>query len=197
MTRSKLYLALQAVVCIALVVLLSLSAVSIYREGSARKAEHPMESVYTPGEVAEKFAPIAPLLFAGLGLLIAGLVLGAKDENAEKPVKDAELNRDLLIGRVAQPSEAMLTAQRAQRRLAWIGWAVFALCMVPILIYLVNPAHFPEADLEGMFFSLLRVFLPWTAVGPSSLEKPDGACSRPASFPGSPESTDGRHGYDQ
>ncbi len=169
MTRSKLYLALQAVVCIALVVLLSLSAISIYREGSARKAEHPMESVYTPGEVAGKFAPIAPLLFAGLGLLVAGLVLGAKDENADKPVTDAELNRDLVIARVAQPSEAMLTEQRAQRRLAWIGWAVFALCMVPILIYIMNPAHFPEADLEGMFFSLLRVFLPWTAVGLGAL----------------------------
>ena len=169
MTRSKLYLALQAVVCIALVVLLSLSAISIYREGSARKAEHPMESVYTPGEVAGRFAPIAPLLFAGLGLLVAGLVLGAKDENADKPVTDAELNRDLVIARVAQPSEAMLTEQRAQRRLAWIGWAVFALCMVPILIYIMNPAHFPEADLEGMFFSLLRVFLPWTAVGLGAL----------------------------
>jgi len=169
MTRSKLYLALQAVVCIALVVLLSLSAISIYWEGSARKAEHPMESVYTPGEVAGKFAPIAPLLFAGLGLLVAGLALGVKDENAEKPVKDAESNRDLLVARVAQPSEAMLTEQRAQRRLAWIGWAVFALCMVPILIYLVNPTHFPEADLEGMFFSLLRVFLPWTAVGLGAL----------------------------
>ncbi len=169
MTRSKLYLAMQAAVCIALVVLLSLSAISIYREGSARKAEHPMESVYTPGEVAGKFAPIAPLLFAGLGLLVAGLVLGAKDENADKPVTDAELNRDLVIARVAQPSEAMLTEQRAQRRLAWIGWAVFALCMVPILIYIMNPAHFPEADLEGMFFSLLRVFLPWTAVGLGAL----------------------------
>lgn len=169
MTRSKLYLALQAAVCIALVFLLSLSAISIYREGSARKAEHPMESVYTPGEVAGKFAPIAPLLFAGLGLLVAGLVLGAKDENADKPVTDAELNRDLVIARVAQPSEAMLAEQRAQRRLAWIGWAVFALCMVPILIYIMNPAHFPEADLEGMFFSLLRVFLPWTAVGLGAL----------------------------
>ena len=169
MTRSKLYLALQAVVCVALVVLLSLSAVSIYREGSARKAEHPMESVYTPGEVAGKFAPIAPLLFAGVGLLIAGLVLGVKDENADKPVKDAELNRDLVTVRVARPSGAMLAERRAQRRLAWIGWAVFALCMVPILIYLVDPAHFPEADLEGMFFSLLRVFLPWTAVGLGAL----------------------------
>ena len=53
MTRSKLYLALQAVVCVALVVLLSLSAISIWREGSARKAENPMESVYTPEIVAE------------------------------------------------------------------------------------------------------------------------------------------------
>lgn len=169
MTRSKLYLALQGAACIALVILLSLSAISVYREGSARKAEHPMESVYTPGEVAGRFAPIAPLLFAGLGLLVAGLVLGVKDENAEKPVKDAEINRDLLIARVAQPSEAMLAERRAQKRLAWIGRTVFALCMVPILVYLMNPAHFPEADLEGMFFSLLRVFLPWTAVGLGAL----------------------------
>ncbi len=169
MTRSKLYLALQTVVCVALVVLLSLSVISIYREGSARKPEHPMENVYTPEEVAGKFAPIAPLLFAGLGLLVAGLALGVKDENADKPVKDAALNRDLLAARVAQPSEAMLAERRAQRRLLWIGWGLFALCMVPILIYLVNPAHFPEADLEGMFFALLRVFLPWTAVGLGAL----------------------------
>lgn len=169
MTRSKLYLALQTVVCVALVLLLSLSAISIYREGSARKAEHPMESIYTPEEVAGRFAPIAPLLFAGLGLLVAGLVLNAKDENTEKPVTDAESNRDLLISRVAQPSEAMLAEQHTQKRLAWAGWAVFALCMVPILIYLMNPSHFPEADLESMFFSLLKVFLPWTAVGLGAL----------------------------
>ncbi len=169
MTRIRLYLALQSAICIALVVLLSMSAVGIYREGSARKAEHPMESVYTPEEAAERFAPIAPLLFAGLGLLIAGLVLGVKDEKTEKPVKDTALDRDLLVSRVAQPSEAMLTARRVQKRLAWTGWGLFALCMVPILIYLTKPAHFPEADLEGMFFSLLRVFLPWTAVGLGAL----------------------------
>ena len=169
MTKSKRSLALQAVVCVALVVLLSMSAIGIYREGTARKAEHPMESVYTPETAAQKFAPIAPLLFAGIGLLIAGLVLGVRDENAEKPVKDAELNRDLTVSRVAQPSADMLAERRRQRRLLWIGWGLFALCMVPILIYLLNPAHFPEADLEGMFFSLLRVFLPWTAVGLGAL----------------------------
>ena len=169
MTKGKWYLALQAMVCVALVALMAVSAVGIYREGSARKAEHPMESVYTPQAVAGRFAPIAPLFFAGIGLLIAGLVLGVKDEDAEKPAKDAQLNRDLVAARVAQPSEAMLAERRAQRRLLWIGWGLFALCMLPILMHLLNPAHFPEADPEGMFFSLIRVFLPWTAVGLGAL----------------------------
>jgi len=165
MTKGKLYLALQAVVCVALAALMAMSAIGIYRDGSARKAEHPMESVYTPEAVAGQFAPIAPLFFAGIGLLIAGLVLGVKDENAEKPVKDAELNRDLLAARVARPSEAMLAERRAQRKLLWIGWGLFSLCMVPILVYLLDPAHFPESDPEGMFYALMRVFLPWVAVG--------------------------------
>ena len=160
---------LQAVVCIALAVLLALSAIGIWREGSARKAEHPMESVYTPENVAQKFAPIAPLFFAGIGLLIAGLVLGVKDENAEKPVKDAELTRNLTVSRVAQPSPEMIAERRRQARLKWIGRGLFALCMVPVGIYLLNPAHFPEADPEGMFHSLLRVFLPWTAVALGAL----------------------------
>ncbi len=169
MRKSKLYLVLQAVVCIALVALLSAAAIGICREGTARKAENPLGSVYTPEDVAQKFTPIAPLLFAGIGLLIAGLVLGVKDENDGKPVKDAELNRDLTVSRVAQPSADMTAERRRQGWLLWIGWGLFTLCMVPILVYLLNPAHFPEADPEGMFFSLLRVFLPWTAVGLGAL----------------------------
>ena len=169
MTKRRVYLALQAVVCVVLAAWLSLSAVSIWREGSARKAEHPMESVYTPEVVAERFAPIAPLCLAGAGLMIAGLALGVKDENAEKPVKDAALNRDLLAARVARPSGAMLAERQRQRKLMWLGRGLFVLCMAPIGVYLLNPAHFPEADLEGMFFSLLRVLLPWAAVGLGAL----------------------------
>ena len=165
MTKRKLYLALQAIICVALVAWLSASAIGIYREGAARKAEDPMESVYTPENVAQKLVAIAPLLFAGIGLLIAGLVLDIKDEDAQKPVKDAELNRDLMVSRVARPSMDMITERRKQGRMLKIGWGLFALCMVPILVYLVNPDHFPEDDLEGMFFSLLRVFLPCIAVG--------------------------------
>ena len=85
MNRGRLYLLLQAAVCIALVALLAGSAITIYEEGSARKAEQPMESIYTPQAVAEKLLPIAPLFWIGVGLSIAGLLLGVKDENAEKP----------------------------------------------------------------------------------------------------------------
>ncbi|MDO4866681.1 MAG: CD1871A family CXXC motif-containing protein [Clostridia bacterium] len=169
MTKRKLYLALQAVVCIALVVLLSLSAISIYREGSVRKAEHPLESIYTPEAVAEKFAPIAPLIVAGLGLLIVGIALGVKDERAGRETEDAALERDLAAARVARPSEAMLTERRRQKRVMWLGRGLFALCMTPVLVYLLNPAHFPEADLEGMFIGLIRVLLPWTAAGLGAL----------------------------
>ena len=83
MNRSKLYLVVQTVLCVALAALLAASALSIYREGAARRALDPLESIYTPEIVAARFAPIAPLFFAALGLLIAGLLLGVKDERAK------------------------------------------------------------------------------------------------------------------
>ena len=111
MTRTRIYLIMQAVLCVLLVVLLSLSAVTIYRDGAARKAEQPLESIYTREIVAEKFAPIAPLFFAAIGLMIAGLVLGIRDENADRPAGSPELRRDLVVARVSQPSEEMRRAQ--------------------------------------------------------------------------------------
>ena len=169
MTRNKIYLIIQAALCVLLVALLCVSAVTVYREGAARKAERPLESIYTREIAAEKFAPIAPLFFTALGLMVAGLVLGVRDESADKPVEDPKVRRDLVVGRVSQPSEDMRRARSQQKRWLLTGWAAFALCMVPILIYMVNPAHFPLADLEGMFYGLIRVLIPWTAVGLGAL----------------------------
>ena len=134
MTRNKIYLIIQAALCVVLVVLLCVSAVTIYREGAVRKAERPLESIYTREIAAEKFAPIAPLFFTAIGLMIAGLVLGVRDENADKPVGDPQSTRDLVVGCVSQPSEDMRRAQSQQKRWPLTRWAAFALCMVPILI---------------------------------------------------------------
>ena len=169
MTKKKAYLVIQAAALIALVLLLSLTTVSIYREGQVRKAENPLESVYTPEIVAKKFAPAAPLFFGLLGMTLAGLVLGVKDEEAEKPVKDAEAGRDLIVSRVGMPSEEMKREQAVQKKLQVTGWVIFALCMVPIVIYLCNSANFPQEDYDGMLFGLLRVLVPCTCAGLTAL----------------------------
>ena len=169
MTRARLYLIMQAALCVLLVVLLAVSAVTIYREGAARKAENPLEPIYTREIAAEKFAPIAPLFFAAIGLMLAGLVLGIRDESADKPVGAPEVKRDLVVRRVSQPSDDMRRARSEQKRWRLIGWAAFALCMLPIAVYMVDPTHFPLEDLEGMFYGLIRVLIPWTAVGLGAL----------------------------
>ena len=169
MTRTRIYLILQAVLCVLLVFLLAGSAVTIYREGTARKVEHPLEPIYTREIVAEKAAPIAPLFFIAVGLLAAGLVLDIKDENANRPAEDCEFRRDMITARVVNPSDAMRRARSGQKRWLLIGWGVFILCMLPILFYIINPAHFPQEDLEAMFFSLILVIFPWTVMGLGAL----------------------------
>lgn len=92
-----------------------------------------------------------------------------KDEKAEKPVRDAATARDLAVARVGKPSEAMLRERAAQRRLTGIGWGALMLCMAPVLLYLTDAAHFPASDPEAMFHGLIRVFLPWAALGMGAL----------------------------
>ena len=94
MTRTKVYLILQAIACALLAAALAASAISIYLEGAARKEAHPLEPIYTPEIVTEKIAPLTPLFFVSIGLTAAGLVLGIKEEkkgpgllSAPKPVK--------------------------------------------------------------------------------------------------------------
>ena len=165
MTEKNLFLILQSVLCIVLVILLAVSAVTIYREGKALKAEDPLASIYTREKAAEKFKPIAPLFFAAIGITVAGWVLQVKDENADKPVKDIELTRNMTAARVAEPSEAMKTEQDKQKKLLLGGWALFLLCMVPIVLYVANGAHFPDGNLEEMIAALAVHVFPWMIAG--------------------------------
>ena len=136
MAEKKTYLIVQSVLCVLLCVLLAASAVSIYREGAARRAEDPMASIYTREKTAEKFKPIAPLFFGAIGMTVAGW-----------------------------PSEAMLEEQKKQKQLALTGWGLFALCMVPIAIYVLNGKHFPDGNLEEMIAALAAHVFPWIILG--------------------------------
>ena len=118
-TKTKLYLALQAAVCIALAVLLAAAAIDIYLEGSSRKAENPMESIFTPEAVAGKLASIFPLLFAEAGLLAAGLLLGIKSENDKPPKKGLKPRPESpSAANTANPAEASRPAAAAKKTAA-------------------------------------------------------------------------------
>ncbi len=165
MTRKKAYLVILAVLLAALTVLLSGAAVRIWQEGSARKAEKPLEAVYTPEAVEEQMRRISPLLFMVLGMAAAGLLLGIRDEGSTRPVSSPEAERDLIVSRLRETDEGIRKERKRQLFIRRTRWAAFALCMVPILVYFADRGHFPEKDLEGMAASLVLHTLPWAALG--------------------------------
>ena len=93
MTRKKAYLIAMALLMTLLTVLLCAAAIRIWREGSARKAENPLEAVYTPEKVEEELLRISPLLYAVIGMAAAGLLLGIRDEKNARPSPAPEAAR--------------------------------------------------------------------------------------------------------
>lgn len=166
MTRKKIYLIIQTVLCVVLVLLLSASAIRLYREGEAlKKAGDLFAEIYSPEKVAAAFAGIAPLFFGAIGFMAAGLLLGTKDEKADLPVKDAGCIRDLTVSRVAVPSAEMIREQGLQKKYRILGWAAFAACMIPVFLYMINPAHFNAETTEPDFLHLLTGAGPWIILG--------------------------------
>jgi len=169
MDRKKLLLIIQSVLCLALVVLLAAAALGIYREGLAQKATDPLSPIYTREKAAAALRPVLPLLALGLAVTVCGLVTGVRDESAERPVKDTECLRDLTAARTAAASAEMRAERARQKKLLYGGWAVFALCLVPVLLYVSNGEHFPNGDLEPVFLALVGHVLPWIAIGIAAL----------------------------
>ena len=91
MDKNKVFLVVQSVVCVLVGVLLIVGVIGIFLDGQAAHAENPLTWVFTREIVGERFRPIAPLFFAAIGLTAGGMLLGAKDGNADKPVKGGKV----------------------------------------------------------------------------------------------------------
>ena len=166
MNRNRVFLWVQAVLCIAVCALLAAGAISIFRDGMAvREAGDATTWIYTREKVAEQFWRISPLIFGALAVTAAGIVLGIKDEKADKPVKDIEITRDLLCSNVSIPSDGMINERRKQKNLQIAGIVIAALSAVPVLIYMLNGSHFETKDLEEMLSQTLLHVLPWIVIG--------------------------------
>ena len=169
MTKNKVFIWVQTALCVLIAILLASSAVRIFIDGSAYQAAgHPSEWIYTRKKVTAALMPILPLFILSFAMTVYGLVKGIEDEEADKPVQDVERSRDLVCARVAQPSEEMAKERALQKKLLLGGWIGFAVCMIPILLYITNGAHFALTDAEGLdhsIVSMITFVVPWTVLG--------------------------------
>ena len=96
MPRKRIFLIIQAVLCALAAGLLAAAALSLYFDGAAKQAQGDMfYYMYTREKVGERLRPILPLLIGSLGMTLGGLILGVRDENADRPTQDDKLLRDL------------------------------------------------------------------------------------------------------
>ena len=133
MTRTKLFLIVQAVLCVVIAVLLAAGALSLYLDGAARQAEGDLfYYMFTRARAGAKLLPILPLLFCAFGLTVAGVILGIKDENAEKPVRDEKLLRDLgnLREKAVHP--------QADQKTRILRTAVLVIALILIILGILN-----------------------------------------------------------
>ena len=169
MTKNKIFLWIQTALCALIAILLAVAAVRIFLDGSVYQAAgHPSEWIYTREKAAAALMPILPLFLLSFAMTVYGLVKGIEDEEADKPVQDVERARDLVCARIAQPSEEMAKERALQKKLMLGGWIGFAVCMLPILLYITNGAHFALTDAEGLdhsIVSMVTFVVPWTVLG--------------------------------
>jgi len=169
MAKNEIFLWIQTALCVLIAILLASSAVRIFIDGSAYQAAgHPSEWIYTREKAAAVLMPMLPLFLLSFAMTVYSLVKDIKDEEADKPVQDVERARDLVCARVAQPSEEMAKEQALQKKLLLGGWIGFAVCMLPILLYITNGAHFALTDAEGLdhsIVSMVAFVVPWTVIG--------------------------------
>ena len=133
MTRKKLFMTVQAVLCAVIAALLAGGALSLYLDGAAKQAEGDLfYYMFTRERVAAKLLPVLPFLFCSAGLTIAGVILGVRDRDADKPLKDEKMLRDL--GSVRERA----VHQRADQKTLTLRTTVLVIALVLIVIGIIN-----------------------------------------------------------
>lgn len=133
MTRKNLFMAVQAILCAVIAALLAGSVLSLYLDGSAKQAEGDLfYYMFTRERVDAKLLPVLPLLFCAVGLTIAGVILGIRDESADKPVMDEKLLRNL--GSIRERA----VHQQAEQKTLTLRTAVLMIALILIVIGIIN-----------------------------------------------------------
>ena len=133
MKRDNLIMTAQAVLCAVIAALLIAGALSLYLDGAAKQAEGDLFSyMFTRERVGAKLLPILPLLLCSLALTIAGVILGIRDRNADKPMNSEKLLRDL--GNIRESA----VHQQADQKTRILRTAMLVIALALIVIGIIN-----------------------------------------------------------
>ena len=133
MTRKDLFMTVQAVLCAVIAALLAAGALSLYFDGAAKQAEGDLfYNTFTRERAIGKLLPVFPLFCCAVGLTIAGTILGIRDENETKPVKNEKLLRD--IGSIRERA----VHQQADRKTVILRTAVLTAAVILIVLGILN-----------------------------------------------------------
>ncbi|MBR6185263.1 MAG: hypothetical protein IKQ41_03275 [Clostridia bacterium] len=112
MTRNRVFLIVQAVLCALVATLLAAAAIGLYIEGTAGQAETGslFSYIYTREKVTARLSPILPLVFASLGMTAAGWILGIREkETVGRPMPGLAVKKSV-AQKAGRPALFMRTA---------------------------------------------------------------------------------------
>ncbi len=81
--KGKILPILLAVCCIALAAILAAGAIVLYVDGAARRAENPLESIYTAEKAGQVMKAALPLFLVLLCALVVSIALGVKPKTGK------------------------------------------------------------------------------------------------------------------
>ena len=133
MTRKKAFLTIQSILCALAAALAAAGALRLYFDGAAKQAGGDLfYYMYTRERAGAALLPALPAAACALAMSIAGWILGIRDENAEKPVWDENLLREL--GGIREKA----VCQQADRKTVILRTAVLAAALVLIVLGILN-----------------------------------------------------------
>ena len=128
MTRKKVFLIAQAVLCALAAGFLAAAALRLYLGGASSSAG----PAFTREKAGAALLPFLPVFLASLAMNAAGIALGIRDERADRPVREEWLLRDL--GNM----QRCAVHQTAARGTLYLRAAVFALAVILIILGILN-----------------------------------------------------------
>ena len=84
MSKARIYLIIQALLCLLVSGLLIAQCVGLFVEGTAQRGDDPLSPIFTPRKVIDRFIPVAPVCAVALAFTAAGLALGIRDDRPGK-----------------------------------------------------------------------------------------------------------------